>query len=93
MNGFLKGGATPLGQTPLWSNILTSLIPKIFISPQETVCKDEYDKKCYIDYSQTAVNVDVEICQDNLVRDCDIDGEEICTDEHVTGNESSIRAR
>ena len=48
-------------------------------------CTEEYKKSCYIDYSKSVVNVNVEVCQDNLSRDCDAVGEEICTTEFVTG--------
>ena len=34
-------------------------------------------KKCFIQYGKTAQNVTVNICRTPLVKDCDIDGEEV----------------
>ena len=44
---------------------------------QEEECEENYVKKCFIQYGKTAQNVTVNICRTPLVKDCDIDGEEV----------------
>ena len=38
-----------------------------------------------IDFDKSALNVDVEVCHERLVRDCDAQGDLICTLEYDTG--------
>ena len=49
---------------------------------QEEECEENYVKKCFIEYSQYAVNVTVNICRTPLVKDCDGGGDEICRTEY-----------
>jgi len=49
---------------------------------QEEECEENYVKKCFIKYGKTAQNVTVNICRTPLVKDCDIDGEEICSTQY-----------
>ena len=44
---------------------------------QEEECEENYVKKCFIQYGKTAQNVTVNICRTPLVKDCDIEGEEV----------------
>ena len=44
---------------------------------QEEECEENYVKKCFIQYGKTAQNVTVNICRTPLVKDCDIEGDEV----------------
>lgn len=46
---------------------------------QEEECNDNYKKNCYIQYGIDAHNQTVRICKKPLVKDCDVQGEELCT--------------
>ena len=46
---------------------------------QQEQCEDNYKKKCFIDYDKIAFNETVKICRRPLVKQCDIDGPEICS--------------
>ena len=39
-------------------------------------------KNCFIEYSQTAQDVTVEICRATLIKDCEADGPEVCSTEY-----------
>ena len=44
---------------------------------QEEECQDNYVKKCFIEYAKTAENVTVSVCRTPLVKDCNVEGEEV----------------
>ena len=67
--------------------ILFALYIKIF-SRQQEKCEENFKKSCYIDFVETPRTHEVEECNTNLTRNCDITGEEVCTDEFETGNTS-----
>jgi len=46
---------------------------------QEEECQDNYKKNCYIEFGLDAVNHTVRICRRPLVKDCSVQGEEICS--------------
>ena len=48
-----------------------------FLLFQEEECEENYVKKCFIQYGKTAQNVTVNICRTPLVKDCDIEGDEV----------------
>ena len=39
-------------------------------------------KKCFIEYNKVAQNVTVNVCHTPLVKDCNLEGDEICTTEY-----------
>merc|ERR1712193_171830 len=47
-------------------------------SQQEEECEENFRKSCFIEYEQIAFNETAEICRTPLVKDCDIQGPEIC---------------
>merc|ERR1711981_872200 len=51
-------------------------------SQQEEECDENYRKSCFIDYEQIAFNETVKICRTPLVKDCDVQGPEICRTEY-----------
>jgi len=51
-------------------------------SQQEEDCEENFRKSCFIVYEQTAVNEIVEVCRKPLVKDCDVQGPEICRTEY-----------
>ena len=63
----------------------------VYNSAQEEECNEDFVKKCFIEYSKAAVNVTVDVCRTPLVKDCDKEGEEICSTQYesecVTTNE------
>jgi len=46
---------------------------------QEEECQDNYKKNCFIEFGLDAVNHTVRICKRPLVKDCTIEGDEICS--------------
>ena len=49
-------------------------------------CRDTFKKSCFYEYKKVPQQHNIEICNDNLRRDCGKkDGQEICTTEYVTG--------
>ena len=52
---------------------------------QEEECEENYVKKCFIQYGKTAQNVTVNICRTPLVKDCDIEGDEVTGSHHILG--------
>merc|ERR1711953_171540 len=51
-------------------------------SQQEEECEENYRKSCFIEYEKIAFNETVQICRTPLVKDCDIQGPEICRTEY-----------
>merc|ERR1712020_472382 len=51
-------------------------------SQQEEDCEENFRKNCFIEYEQIAFNETAEICRTPLVKDCDIQGPEICRTEY-----------
>merc|ERR1739844_798332 len=51
-------------------------------SQQEEDCEENYRKNCFIEYEQIAFNETVQICRTPLVKDCNIQGPEICRTEY-----------
>merc|ERR1712123_453316 len=51
-------------------------------SRQEEECEENYRKSCFIEYEKIAFNETVEICRTPLVKDCDVQGPEICRTEY-----------
>jgi len=49
---------------------------------QEEECDENYRKSCFIEYQQVATDEDVEICRRPLVKDCNVQGPEICRTEY-----------
>ena len=54
----------------------------LFSRQQVEECEDNYLKSCFIEYEKIAVNETVEICRTPLVKDCDVQGPEICRTEY-----------
>jgi len=46
---------------------------------QEEECQDNYHKNCFIEYGLDAVNHTVRVCRRPLVKDCSVEGDEICS--------------
>merc|ERR1711934_57292 len=53
-----------------------------YTAQQEEVCDENYRKKCFIEYEQIAFNVTATVCRTPLIKDCDIQGPEICRTEY-----------
>merc|ERR1712133_334275 len=51
-------------------------------SQQEEDCEENFRKNSFIEYEQIAFNETAEICRTPLVKDCDIQGPEICRTEY-----------
>merc|ERR1712083_249152 len=49
---------------------------------QEEECDENYRKTCFIEYEQIAFNETVAVCRPPLVKDCDVQGPEICRTEY-----------
>merc|ERR1712228_255121 len=45
-------------------------------------CEENFRKSCFIEYEQIAFNETVQICRTPLVKDCDVQGPEICRTEY-----------
>merc|ERR1712179_353874 len=50
-------------------------------SQQEEECEENFRKNCFIEYEKIAFNETVQICRTPLVKDCDVQGPEICRTE------------
>merc|ERR1712055_148716 len=51
-------------------------------SQQEEDCDENFRKNCFIEYEQIAFNETAKVCRTPLVKDCDIQGPEICRTEY-----------
>merc|ERR1712002_1080946 len=51
-------------------------------SQQEEECEENFRKNCFINYEKIAFNETVEVCRTPLVKDCDVQGPEICRTEY-----------
>merc|ERR1712036_76118 len=49
---------------------------------EETECDENFRKNCFIEYEQIAFNETVQVCCTPLVKDCDVQGPEICRTEY-----------
>ena len=48
---------------------------------EHKVWKENYKRECFIKFEKVAVNVTVTVCRRPLVKDCDVDGVEVCRTE------------
>ena len=53
-------------------------------SQQEQECDENFRKNCFIEYEKFAFNETVSICRKPLVKDCDVQSEEVCRTEYET---------
>merc|ERR1712128_188472 len=51
-------------------------------SQQEEECEENFRKSCFIEYEKIAFDETVQICRTPLVKDCDVQGPEICRTEY-----------
>ena len=51
-------------------------------------CDTEYTRNCHVEYENKVTQIPVQICNEELKRDCDIEGETVCTKEYETGENS-----
>merc|ERR1712226_1764042 len=51
-------------------------------SQQEEEWEENFRKSCFIEYEQIAFNETAEVCRTPLVKDCDVQGPEICRTEY-----------
>merc|ERR1711889_36323 len=51
-------------------------------SQQEEDCEENFRKNCFIEYEQIAFNETATVCRTPLVKDCDVQGPEICRTEY-----------
>jgi len=51
-------------------------------SQQEEECEENFRKNCFINYDKIAFNETVQVCRTPLVKDCDVQGPEICRTEY-----------
>ena len=54
----------------------------VYSSAQEEECNENYVKNCFIEYSLSAANVTVDVCRTPLVKDCEKEGEQICSTQY-----------
>lgn len=52
---------------------------------QSQSCKENFVKQCEIEYHDKPKKQRVEVCNERLNRDCDAEGEEVCSNEYETG--------
>merc|ERR1711872_85607 len=45
-------------------------------------CEENFRKNCFINYEKIAFNETVQVCRTPLVKDCDVQGPEICRTEY-----------
>merc|ERR1712013_43876 len=58
-------------------------------SQQEEECEETFRKSCFIEYEQIAIKETVNICRKPLVKDCEVEGPEICrTDMNLSAGPS-----
>merc|ERR1712179_256218 len=50
-------------------------------SQQEEECEENFRKSCFIEYEAKAITETVQVCRTPLVKDCDVQGPEICRTE------------
>merc|ERR1712013_819331 len=51
-------------------------------SQQEEECEENFKKSCFIEYEKIALQETVNICRKPLVKDCEVEGPEICRTEY-----------
>ena len=51
---------------------------------QQEECEEEFVKTCNIEVVERPISRQIEICNQPLKRDCDQEGEVVCTEETVT---------
>merc|ERR1712055_238424 len=51
-------------------------------SQQEEECEENFRKNCFINYEKIAFNETIQVCRTPLVKDCDVQGPEICRTEY-----------
>merc|ERR1712168_1091748 len=51
-------------------------------SQQEEDCEENFRKNCFINYEKIVFNETVQVCRTPLVKDCDVQGPEICRTEY-----------
>jgi hypothetical protein len=52
-------------------------------------CKEQFVKRCFFEDMPVPKSVKVLICNEPLKRDCDIEGETICSTEYETGESNT----
>merc|ERR1719153_1942231 len=52
-----------------------------YVSQQEEECEENFRKNCFIEYEKIAFDESVSVCRTPLVKDCDIQGPEVCRTE------------
>ena len=60
-----------------------------FLFSQIEKCETDYIKECNIDYEVRSKSVKMEVCKESWVRDCELEGDEVCTMEE-DASESQI---
>ena len=48
-------------------------------------CEEKFRKDCYINYKDVVVPKTVQVCHEEIRRDCDAQGEEVCETQYETG--------
>merc|ERR1712212_531695 len=51
-------------------------------SQQEEECEENFRKSCFIEYEKIALQETVNICRKPLVKDCEVEGPEVCRTEY-----------
>ncbi len=49
------------------------------------VCDEKFRKDCFITYKSVVKSEQVQICHEDLTRDCDTPGPEVCETRYETG--------
>lgn len=52
-----------------------------YVAYEHEVCEENYKRECVINFEKVAFNVTVTVCRQPLVKDCDVDGVEVCRTE------------
>ena len=62
-------------------------------SKQEEECEENYRKNCFIQYETIAFNETTEIFLTPLVKDCDVQGPEICRSEYESECRTEVEVK
>ena len=52
-------------------------------------CSEKFKKDCYIEYKNDVVQKPIEVCNEALKRDCEAEGDVVCSTEYETGDHKS----
>ena len=66
---------------PYASQMTKYCVSCLYVAYEHEVCEENYKRECVINFEKVAFNVTVTVCRQPLVKDCDVDGVEVCRTE------------